>query len=96
MLPLPQERLELDPITFLNAPENFHPIPFMVDGARTNTTCTWVTLVKNQMKHILMTCSFKVVDSCGKEIERDMFLALKLEQKLNGNLKAKRGEEVSG
>ena len=80
----PQERDELPPVIFLNAPETFRPIPFMMERKQVQLEIGYV--IETKMK--VLTRELFLL-SCSKEMRRRDFLKSNLELKSNENLRAK-------
>ena len=80
----PQERDELPPIIFLNAPETFRPKPFMMEQKHVQLETGYVTETKsNALTRELLLLS------CSKEMRKRGLLNSNFEQKSNENPRAK-------
>ena len=78
------ERDELPPIIFLNVPETFHPMPFMMEQKQVQLEMGYVSETEmNVLTRELLLLS------CNKEMRERGLLNSNLEQKSNENPKAK-------
>ena len=80
----PRERDELPPVIFLNAPETFHPKPFMMEQKHMQLETGYVS----ETKSIGLTRELLLL-SCSKEMRERGLLKSNLEQKSIENPKAK-------
>ena len=80
----PREWDELPPIIFLNAPETFHPMPFMKEQKHMQLEMGYVS--ETEMN--VLTCEL-LLFSCSKGMRERGFLKSNLEQKSNENPRAK-------
>ena len=80
----PREQDELPPVIFLNAPETFHPMPFMMEQKRIQLETGYI----NETKMNVLTCELLLL-SCSKEMKERGLLNSNLEQKFNENPRAK-------
>ena len=83
-LELPRERDELPPVIFLNAPETFHPKPFMMEQTQVQLETGYVSGTKlNVLTRELLLLS------CSREMRERGLLNSNIEQKSNENPRAK-------
>ena len=80
----PRERDELPPVIFLNAPETFRPMPFMMEQKQVQLEMGYVseTELNVLIRELLLL-------SCSKEMRKRGLLKSNLEQKSNENPRAK-------
>ena len=80
----PRERDELPPVIFLNAPETFRPMPFMMERKQVQLETGYVSETDlNVLTRELLLLS------CSKEMRERGLLKSNLEQKSNENPRAK-------
>ena len=80
----PRERDELPPVIFLNAPETFRPMPFMMEQKHVQLETGYVSETElNVLTRELLLLS------CSKEMREWGLLKSNLEQKSNENPRAK-------
>ena len=80
----PRERDELSPVIFLNAPETFRPMPFMMEQKQVQLETGYVSETElNVLTRELLLLS------CSKEMRERGLLNSNLEQKSNENPGAK-------
>ena len=80
----PQERDELPPVIFLNAPETFRPMPFMMEQKHVQLETGYVSETElNVLTRELLLLS------CSKEMRERGLLKSNLEQKSNEIRRAK-------
>ena len=80
----PREQDELPPIIFLNAPETFRPMPFMMEQKRMQLETGYVS--ENELN--VFTRELLLL-SCSKEMRERGLLNSNLEKKSNENPRAK-------
>ena len=80
----PQERDELPPVIFMNAPETFRPMPFMMEQRQVQLETGYVSKTKLNV----LTCELLLL-SCSKEMRERGLLNSNFEQKSNENPRAK-------
>ena len=80
----PRERDELPPVIFLNAPETFHPKPFMMEQKHVQLETGYISETEmNVLTRELLLLS------CSKEMRERGLLNSNFEQKSNENPRAK-------
>jgi hypothetical protein len=80
----PRERDELPPVIFLNAPETFRPMPFMMEQKQVQLETGYVSETElNVLTRELLLLS------CSKEMRERGLLNSNLEKKSNENPRAK-------
>ena len=83
-LELAREQDELPPVIFLNAPETFRPMPFMMEQKHVQLEMGYVSETElNVLPRELLLLS------CSKEMRERGLLKSNLEQKSNENPRAK-------
>ena len=80
----PQERDELPPVIFMNAPETFRPMPFMMEQRQVQHETSYVS--KTELN--ILTRELLLL-SCRKEMRERGLLNSNFEQKSNENPRAK-------
>ena len=80
----PRERDELPPVIFLNAPETFCPMPFMMERKQVQLETGYV--IETKMRVLTRELFFL---SSSKEMRERGLLKSNLEQKSNENPRAK-------